>query len=204
MSKVKYSFYCMLHPFDGFYEAQHRGRGAVWLSCLFMALYGISCCIEQQYRGFVVNGAHISRINSLTTFISSITIFLLFCVANWTITTLFDGKGKLKDIFMVTSYSLVPVVIIKLLITFISNYIILEEAAIINAVVSLSWVWFAFLMLAGLCTIHEYSVAKNLVTLLCTLASAAIIIFVMVLFISLIEQFISVFGTFFKELARRI
>ena len=194
----------MVHPFAGFYEAQHRGKGSVWLSCVFMALYGVACCIEQQYKGFIVNSAHISKINSLTTFISSITIFLLFCVANWTITTLFDGKGKLKDIFMVTSYSLVPVIIVKLIITFVSNYIISEEAAIINAVVALSWVWFAFLMMAGLCTIHEYSVAKNLVTLLCTVIAAAIIIFIVVLFISLIEQVVSFLSTFFKELARRI
>lgn len=30
--KVKYAFYTLGHPSDGFYEIRHRGRGSVGLS----------------------------------------------------------------------------------------------------------------------------------------------------------------------------
>ena len=37
--KVKYAFYTLGHPSDGFYEIRHRGRGSVGLSILFVFLF---------------------------------------------------------------------------------------------------------------------------------------------------------------------
>lgn len=204
MNKLKYVSHCVFHPFDGFYETKHRGMGSRWIPWAILALYGIVSCIDVQYKGFVINFYHVSNMSSVRTFISSITIFLLFALSNWTVTTLMDGKGKLNDIFLVTTYSLVPVIFCRLIVIFLSNYIIREEAAILYALTAFSWVWFGFMMISGLCTVHEYGLSKNLVTLLITTVAAAIIIFLLVLFISLIEQMLGFFTTFFKEFSRRI
>ena len=204
MNRLKYVSYCVFHPFDGFYETKHRGMGSRWIPWLILALYGIVSCVDVQYTGFVINFYHIGSMSSVRTFISSITVFLLFALSNWTVTTLMDGKGKLNDIFLVTSYSLVPVILCRLIVIFLSNFIIREEAPLLHAVTAFSWVWFGFMMISGLCTIHEYGLAKNLITFLITVAAAAIIIFLLVLFISLIEQMVGFFTTFFKELSRRI
>ena len=39
--KVKYAFYTLGHPSDGFYEIRHRGRGSVGLSILFVFLFAV-------------------------------------------------------------------------------------------------------------------------------------------------------------------
>ncbi len=204
MKRVKYITHCVFHPFDGFYEAKNRGMGSMAMAWGLLALYGIVMCADVQYTGFVMNFYHVSTMSSLRTFISSITIFLLFSLSNWTVTTLLDGKGKLKDIFLVTTYSLVPVIVCKTIVIFLSNYVIKEEGAILGTVEIFGWVWFGFMMISGLCTIHEYGLAKNLITLLVTVAAAAVILFLLVLFISLVEQMITFFTTFFGELSRRV
>ncbi len=204
MKRLKYVSHCVFHPIDGFYEAKNRGMGSMIISWMMLALYGIVSCMDVQYTGFIMNFHHVSEMSSLRTFISSITIFLLFTVSNWTVTTLLEGKGKMKDIFLVTCYSLAPVIFTRLLTVFLSNYIISEEAAILYTIEAFGWVWFAFMMVTGLCTIHEYGLAKNLVTLLITLAAAAIIIFLMVLLISLVEQMVSFIVTITGEFSRRV
>lgn len=203
-SKIKYITHCIFHPFDGFYEAKYRGMGSSIIAWAILAIYGIVCCINVQYSGFIINTYHIARMSSLRTFISSITIFLLFTLSNWTVTTLFEGKGKLKDIFLVTCYSLIPVIVCDLITIFCSNYIIMEEAPLLRAVEGFGWAWFAFMMVSGLCTIHEYGLGKNIVTLLVTIVAAAIILFLLVLLISLVEQMVSFFVTFINEFSRRI
>ena len=204
MNKVKYISHCVFHPFDGFYEAKNRGMGSMVIAWSILAIYGIVMCADVQYTGFIMNLYHVANMSSLRTFISAITIFLLFALSNWTVTTLLDGKGKLKDIFLVVTYSLVPVIVCKAIVIFTSNYIIKEEEAILNTVEIFGWVWFGFMLISGLCTIHEYGLAKNLVTLLLTLIAAAIILFLLVLLISLVEQMITFFTTFFGELSRRV
>jgi len=64
--------------------------------------------------------------------------------------------------------------------------------------------WSAFLIVTGLCTVHEFSLAKTLVTILATLAAALIILFLLVLFISLVEQMVQFIYIFSKEFMRRI
>lgn len=204
MKKVRYITHCVFHPFDGFYEAKNSGMGSMVIAWCLLALYGITMCVDVQYTGFVMNFYHVANMSSLRTFVSSITIFLLFTLSNWTVTTLLDGKGKLKNIFLVTTYSLFPVIICKLIVIFCSNYVIREEAAILNTIQIFGWVWFCFMMVSGLCTIHEYGLAKNLLTILVTAVAAAIILFLMVLLISLVEQMVTFFSTFFGELSRRV
>jgi len=65
-------------------------------------------------------------------------------------------------------------------------------------------VWFCFLVVTGLCTVHEFSLAKTLVTLLATAIAALIILFLGVLFISLLEQMIQFAYIFIKEFMRRV
>lgn len=202
--KVKYIKHCVFHPFDGFYEAKNRGKGSAKIAFAIIALFCVMQCVAVQYTGYVMNTYHVSTVSSLTVFISYLTVILLAGLSNWTITTLFEGKGKLSDIYMVIGYSLVPVIFTQLIVVIVSNFVIAEEAILLTSVGVFGWIWAGFMMIAGLCTVHEYGLAKNLVTLLATLAAAAIILFLLVLFISLIEQMYGFLNTFIKEWIRRM
>ena len=202
--KVKYVKHCVFHPFDGFYEAKNRGKGSIPAATVIIALYCILECVKVQYTGFIMNLNQITRMNSVTIFISALSVLILAVVSNWTITTLFDGKGKLKDIYMVLGYSLLPVVLLDTMIVFASNFVIEEEAIILTAISWMGLAWAAFLIVAGLCTIHEFSLAKTLVTIVATLIAALIILFLLVLFISLVEQMVQFLYIFGKEFMRRI
>lgn len=202
--KVKYVKHCVFHPFDGFYEAKNRGKGSVFAATVIIALYCILDCVKVQYTGFIMNLNQITRMNSVTIFISALSVLLLAVVSNWTITTLFEGKGKLKDIYMVVGYSLLPVVLLDSIIVFASNFVIEEEAIILTAISWMGLVWAAFLIVAGLCTVHEFSLAKTLVTIVATLIAALIILFLLVLFVSLVEQMVQFLYIFGKEFMRRI
>lgn len=203
MEKVKYLKYILFHPFDGFYEAKMRGRGSVKLAAAILIIYSVLACFSFQYTGFVMNTNEIFHMNSITIIISTLSVPLLFIVANWTITTLFEGKGRLGDILMVTGYSMTPLLAGNLIVTIVSNFVVTEEVILLQAVNWMMIVWFCFLMVAGLCTIHEYSLFRNMATLVATLIAAMILIFLFVLFLSLMEQMFGFFITFIQEWIRR-
>ncbi len=203
-AKLKYVSHCVFHPFDGFYEAKNRGMGSMFAATMLVIIYCILQCVRYQYTGFIMNFNQLRMMNSITIFISHLVVIVLAVVSNWTVSTLFEGKGKLKDIYLVVSYSLVPVIVAQAVVCFISNFVITNEVPILNAILWFGYVWFGFMIISGLCTVHEYGLAKNLVTILATAVAAAIIIFLGVLFVSLIEQMIGFFTTFFEEWSRRV
>lgn len=204
LEKLNYVKYCMFHPFDGFYEAKNRGKGSMAAATLLLCLYCVLQCAEAQYTGFIMNLVPQNSINSVTTFISTLSVFLLFIVSNWTITTLFDGKGKLKHIYLVVCYSLLPMLIMDVMVLFASNFVIAEETVILTAFSAMGIVWFAYLVITGLCTVHEFGLGKTLVTLVATAVAALILLFLGVLFVSLVEQMYQFLYIFGKELMRRI
>ena len=173
--KLYYLKAAVFHPFDAFYEIRFRGRGSVPLAAVILVLFGILQCVSYQYTGFVINLNDLAAMNSVSIFLTWVLGFVLFIVSNWSVTTLLNGKGNLGDILKVTAYSLTPMICTLVFQVFASNFIIAEEAMIVYVITGVGTVWSLFMLLAGLCVIHEYGFGKTLIAILLTFVAAAII-----------------------------
>jgi len=204
MEKLSYLKRAVFHPFDAFYEIRFRGKGSSLLAALILVLFGILQCVSYQYTGFVINTNDLTSMNSLSIFFTWVLGFVLFIVSNWSVTTLLNGKGNMGDILKVIGYALVPLTCTLIFQVFASNFIILEEAMIVYVVTGIGVVWSLFMLLAGLCVIHEYGFGKTLISILLTFAAAAVIMFLGILFFTLIEQMVVFVISVGQELARRL
>lgn len=175
--KLYYLKYSVFHPFDAFYEIRFRGKGSLTFAVLSLVLFGILQCVSYQYTGFVMNKAQVESMNSLSVFATWVAGFALFIVSNWSVTTLLNGKGGIADI---------------------------TEVMIVSVITGIGIVWFLFMAVAGLCVIHEYTFGKNIAAILLSFVAAAIIIFLGVLFFTLIEQMITFILDVAKEFIRRM
>lgn len=202
--KLHYLKYAVFHPFDGFYEIKNRQKGSALIATIVLILYGIMKCISFQYTGFIMNYNAIFMMNSITIFVSAISILFLFVVSNWTVTTLFNGKGNMRDIYIVVCYSLVPLLVVSVFTVIMSNFVIKEEVIILDSLGVLGAVWFIFILLAGLCVIHEYTMSVNFKTLVVTAVAALIIVFLGILFFTLIERMYYFVISVFQEIVRRM
>lgn len=202
--KLGYWGHALVHPFDGFYEIRFRNQGSLLWAFLLMVIFGVLRCIAAQYTGFLMNYVNQDELDTLSLFISSVSVLLLFSLSNWTVTTLFNGKGKLSDIFIVVCYSLTALIIGDALVCFLSNFVTSEEIMILESVQLLCTVWFAFLLVAGLGTIHEYSLGGNLASIVLSVVAGAIILFIGVLLFTMMERMVSFFSSVGDELMRRL
>ncbi len=202
--KLNYLKQSVFHPFDAFYEIRFRGKGSVALAVLILVLFGVLQCIAYQYTGFVINENELESMNSISIFLTWVLGFVLFIVSNWSVTTLLNGKGGMGDILKVTAYSLVPFICTLVFQVFVSNFIIEEEAMIVYVVTGIGIVWSLFMLLAGLCVIHEYGFGKNLIAIALTFVAAAIIMFLGILFFTLIEQMVLFVVSVGQEFIRRL
>ena len=75
---------------------------------------------------------------------------------------------------------------------------------ILESVQLLCTVWFAFLLVAGLGTIHEYSLGGNLASIVLSVVAGAIILFIGVLLFTMMERMVSFFSSVGDELMRRL
>ena len=129
--------------------------------------------------------------------------FLLWVISNWCFTTLFDGEGSFKDIFIATSYALFPVPVLVIISTALTNVLVGTESQIPTLIVSVAYIYMAFLIIVGMQVTHDYSTGKNIVTVVMTLVGMVVIMFIAVLFFSLISKMSGFVSTIISELSYR-
>ena len=110
----------------------------------------------------------------------------------------------MKDIFIVVCYSLSVLIVGDIIVTFASNFVATEEVMILTSIQVLCYVYFAFLLVAGLTTIHEYGFGGSIMSIIMSVVAAAIILFIGILVFTMLERMVSFFTSVFEELMRRL
>lgn len=204
VSSVKYAKYVLFHPFDGFWDLTHEKRGSIGAATTFLALFLITRVVQLMFTNFQFINAPIQYINVFEQSASVLFPFLILCLANWSMTTLFDGKGRFSDIYVAMCYALVPYTLIQLPLVFVSNIISFDEAAFYSVLSSFSGIWSIFLIFVGLMQVHDYGPGKTLIFLVVTVVGALIIIFLLLVFFSLLGDAASYFISLYREIAFRL
>ena len=200
--ELTYGFHLMFHPFDGFWDLKHEKRGSVRASLVFIAATVVAFVYQSQGQGYYYN----PQGNSGSLFgqmFSVIIPFALVIIANWCFTTLFDGEGSLKDIFIAVSYSLFPVPILVIVSTILTNFMVGTEGQVTTMIVTIAYIWMGLLMVLGLQVTHDYSSGKNILTVIATLVGMVFIMFIAVLFTSLLTKMSTFVTTIISELSYR-
>ena len=129
---------------------------------------------------------------------------VLFSLANWSITTLAEGKGSFKDIFMVTCYALMPLIIFQFITPILTHFITLNEQAYLNIIDGVGFGWTFLMLILGIQEIHEYSAGKMVSTTVLTVIAMAIIVFIVLLFFSLLQELGSFVYSLYREFSLRL
>ena len=201
---MKYAFHVIFHPFDGFWDLIHEKRGTLAAATTWLALFLITRVLELMYTNFQFINAPLQYINVFEQMASLLFPFLIMCLANWSLTTLFDGKGRFKDIYMAMCYALVPYTLIHLPLIFVSNIIAFDEAAFYDVLLTVSTAWCVLLVFIGLMQVHDYGPGKTIIFVVATILGTLIIIFLILVFLSLLSDALSYFVSLYREIAFRL
>ena len=202
-AKVKYMFYTLTHPMDGFYEIRHRERGSVPLAVLSVALFSLVYSMNKMLASFIVNDTNPRSVDSLDNLGGILLLYLLFCVGNWSITCLLNGEGRLKDIATALGYSLVPMTICYAVATVVSQLLAQNEEGFYTIIITLGTAWTVLLAMAGIMIVHNYSLAKTLLTLVLTVIAMLIIVFIVMMLSDLVNQVYGFIYSIYTEILFR-
>ncbi len=197
-----YGFYLMMHPFDAYWDLKHEKRGSVRGALLIDLVVVASYVYYTVGRSYIYNPD--SSSSSVIFGILTVAVpLMLWCVANWCLTTLFDGEGNFKDIFISSSYALFPLIIFLIPITLCTNIASQDESKMISLVLSISLVWLGMLIFFGSATTHGYSMGKNIIITIATIIGMLFIMFIIMLFTNLIQQMVSFIADIVTEISLR-
>jgi len=200
---LKYSLYVITHPLDGFWDLTHEKRGSVGAANVIIALAVIVEVLRLTLTNFQFVTINMEYFNSVIVAMRILLPVGLWTVANWSLTTLMDGKGRMVEIYMSVCYALTPYVIINAILIILSQFITFDEGAIYWVLGGFAAIWTGILILSAMMMVHDYSLLKTLFSSILTIVGMGVIVFIFVIFFSLISDAVSYFVSLYKEILFR-
>ena len=198
-----FAFHIMTHPFDGYWDLKHEKRGSVRSAYIILVITILAFFYQTVGTGYILAG-ETSSVDVFMTLASVSVPLLLWVISNWCLTTLFDGEGTLKDVFVASCYSLLPLPLFIIPTTLISNVLVAEEASMISLVNGIAFMWMGVLLFFGMMITHGYSIGKGAITALGTIVGMVFIMFIAVLFSTLVTKVISFVYNIIDEINYRM
>lgn len=202
--KIKFLFYTIAHPMDGFYEIRHRDRGSIGLSLFTVLFCGIAYTLNARYSSFVVNHTNTREVDSVLNLFSMFALFFLFCIGNWSVTCLLNGEGRMHDIIISTGYALLPIPLLFIPATLLSQFVAADEQIFYYMIINIAVIWGVLLLICSNMVIHNFSLTKEIEILILTVAAMVIILFILLLFYSMFQQIVEFFRSIYTELIFRV
>ena len=204
IDSLKFALYCMSHPLDGFWDLTHEKRGTYAAANTILILTLMVRIMRLRYTSFLFVQVYWEDLNIFLYLASILFPLALWVVGNWALTTLFDGKGRLGQVYMATCYGLAPYPLFGFPMMIFSNFVTVEEGAFYSVLSVFSLIYAAILVVVAMGQIHEYSASKNILFTVATLFAMLVMIFILMIFFSMISQGVAYFISLGKEMRFRM
>ena len=182
-------FSTLIHPLNSFTDIKEKGEGSVLLCGVSVLLFYTATVLQTLKGGFLFTVYDAASFNSFWLFVKTVGFVCLWIIVNWMVCTLLSGKGRIKEIAIVTCYSLLPLIIEKFIRLALTNVLLPSEAAFLNIFHAVAMIYFIILMIIGLIKIHDFGMARLIGTSALSLAGVAAIVFLAIMTVILVQQF---------------
>lgn len=204
LRELAYAGFVIFHPFDGFWEIKHERKASVRSACIILALVIATYVGVQQYTAFIFNPNDVQQVNFVSEAFTVLVPFALWCCVSWAVTTLMDGEGSIKDIFISSAYALVPIIVVYVPLTAVSHLLVQEEGAFYYLFQAFGAGWaLAWLFLATM-IVHDYSFGKTAGGIAITVVGMAFALFCALVFYDIIGAFTGFVSGVYREIVFRM
>lgn len=194
----------IMHPFEGFEDLRWKKAGSMKISVAIVFLFFFQALAYNRMYGFQYYSDYDKIFNIVPYIFQSFGLFLLYVVCNWAMCTLFDGEGSMKNIFIVTAYSLIPYISGYLIGTLLSHFLIRDEYIFIQCFEIIGTAWSVVLFISAMKAVHQFTFGKTIALILLTLVAMVLVIFLLVLLLTLFQQVLIFLFTIYTELSYRL
>ena len=199
LESLSFSLYTMRRPLDGFWDLVHEKRGSMAAAHTIVITFILVQIVYLTQSNFWFIPINMEMFSSVYVVMSILLPILLFSLANWCLTTLFDGKGRISDIYMGYAYAMVPQLLIRIVLVPMTYMLTSEEWMIPVMLFYIGEYWFYLLILCAMKQIHDYSFGKAVLTTLISLAAMGIMIFIFLMFFAVVSDGVAYFYSLGQE-----
>ncbi|MDW8268971.1 MAG: YIP1 family protein [Anaerolineae bacterium] len=163
------------YPADSFYYIKKDLRGSLTFALLLYAWVVVARVLSLYLTGFLfspyASPAQI-RVEQEITYL--VLALVLWNAANYLVSTISDGEGRVRDVVIGSAYSLFPYALLAVPIALFSNLLSLNEIFLYTFSTQLMLFWTCLMLFIMVKEVHNYSLSETIRNVLITLFTMGI------------------------------
>jgi hypothetical protein len=204
IGEIGYAFKCARHPIDRYYDIRVGKNGSpIAATIIYIVFFGVYM-LYQTSKGFIYQYTDVEDMDMGAVIVGFFAILILFVICNYLVTSITDGDGTLKQVYMIPAYGLMPVMFCMLATIGMSYVLTYNESFILTVIMIIGLVWSVAVIFEGLSTVHDYDFKGTVVSLIITAAFMLIAAIVVLVVIIMWEQLYDFLLTVGKEVVRNV
>lgn len=204
VAELRFAFRFFKHPIDSFYEIKYSERASVLSATVLYVWFLMLQILGLFITGFTFSKGNPYYINLSSIITSTYAPLALWVVSNYLVSTISDGEGKFKHVYISTIYALVPYLVIAFPVMIISNILTLNEAFVFSFSLFIAKAWSAILLVAMVKEIHDYTFKETVKNILVTIFGMILIVLVLFILFILFNQEVDFIKSIIQELRIRV
>ena len=177
IQELKYLLKILKKPADVFYDIKYglkiRMRTA-WV--VFLVFIVINILGDYFIRGYLFRTVATTDVNFAFELLRWGLVILLCVIGNFLISTLQSGEGFFRDIFIGTIYSFAPIILFKIPVDIISNFLTYNESYIYTILNAVLWIWSIINLILMIKEIHNYKLGEFILNVVLTFLAVVIMV----------------------------
>ncbi|MBP3962185.1 YIP1 family protein [Paenibacillus lignilyticus] len=201
---ARQAFRILRHPVNGMTEIGEGMRIKLTVAFIIVILSFGFTLIGKAIANFIFVETRFQELNLWSEAQNFILPWFIWVIGSYLTGSVLKGQGTFRNVFIVNSFALMPIVVINLPAQLISRVLTLQESVIYNLIVNGMYAWMFILLFIGTMCVHNYNLKEAIKMATVSLFTMACLwIFGFVLF-GLVYQSVDFFLTLGEELMERV
>lgn len=200
---LRFVVYMLRHPIDGFYYLKHGQRGGPLAATILYVAVFVVFLVDQLFRGFLFNTADTVNTPAMSIVVSFFLPALLWIVMSYMISSINDGEGSLRNIYVATAYALSPYLILSPAVTVLTYVLTLNESFLIRLSWGIAVVWSVVLLVMSVRETQNYTLTTTIKTIVLTFLLILLAVVTCIILYLMLGQLTTFLGGIWREATYR-
>lgn len=204
IGEIGYAFKCARHPINRYYDIRVGKNGSVVAATIIYVVFFAVYMVYQTSKGFIYQFTDIEDMDIGAVVVGFFAILILFVICNYLVTSITDGDGTFKQVYMIPAYGVMPLMISMIVTIGMSYVLTYNESFILTVIMIVGGAWTVSAIFEGLSTVHDYDFKNTVLSLIITAVFMLIAAIVVLIVIIMWEQLSDFLLTVGKEVIRNV
>ncbi len=217
LGDVLYMFRVARHPNDRYYDIRvgnvryhekkkgyGHGKASVIGATIIYILGFMVYMVYRTGKGFIYQYVAVEDMDISGTVAGFFVLVGLFIICNYLVTSINDGDGNIKTVYMLPAYAMAPLMVGMIAIVILSYGMTYNESFILTIILVVSIAWSVICLFAGLMNVHDYSFGETVRSFIMTFFFMIVAVVIALIVTIMFEQLLSFIISIGRELVLNV